>query len=70
MPETNPGVIDAIRDRMQRLKDQLGLVHAIRDVAFDTTAYHPYSAAAIREIRRLYEEFDAKHPPQDKAVES
>lgn len=54
-------------DRLKVLNDTLGVFHAVRAVVEDQAALSTYPAAAVRQIRRLYDEFDAKHPNAPKA---
>ncbi|AXN51261.1 hypothetical protein DSM43518_04803 [Mycobacterium marinum] len=46
-------------DRLKAINDQLEIWHKTREIALDQSLL---SHAAIRRIRRLYQEFDAKHP--------
>jgi hypothetical protein len=55
---------------MQLLNDQLELFNQVRDIVSLPIALSTYPAAAIREIRALYADFDKKHPQPAQMVDS
>lgn len=50
-------------ERLVAISDQIEMFQKVRGIAFNVTAQSTYPAAAIRQIRALYDAFDAKHPP-------
>lgn len=58
-PGPTPEQIAAAMQGLQAMNDALGVWHQARAIALDPSLL---AYAAIRRIRRLYEEFDAKHP--------
>ncbi|GJO50204.1 hypothetical protein NJB1604_35860 [Mycobacterium marinum] len=53
-------------ERLKAINDQLEIWHKTREIALDQSLL---SHAAIRRIRGLYQDFDAKHPNTTEAAQ-